>query len=118
MIKTTHKIVCINVFLFIALGASHSIYAIPLNGLISIPSRSFTARDSLYDDPALSIEFGYDFVLDTTDHEGSVKNGEPIDSKSIKQYEGFHVIADFLIKESLLINLGFWDRRLANKEIL
>jgi hypothetical protein len=54
-------------------------------------------------------------VLDTTDHEGPVKNGEPIDSKSIKRFEGFHIIGDLLIKDSLLINLGFWDRRLANK---
>jgi hypothetical protein len=54
-------------------------------------------------------------VLDTTDHEGPVKNRESIDSKSIKRYEGFHAIGDLLIKETLLINLGFWDRRLANK---
>jgi hypothetical protein len=104
--------------LLIGLGASKAIYAIPLNGLISIPSSTFSAKAQIYDEPALSLELGYDFVLDTADHEGPAKNEGSIDSESVKRYEGFHIVGDFLIQESLLVNLGFWDRHLANKRDL
>jgi hypothetical protein len=87
----------------------------PLNGLISIPSRDFPAKGQIYDEPIISLESSYDFAPEAVDHEGPVKNGEQIETKKVKRYEGFHIIGDFLLQENLLINLGFWDRQIANK---
>ena len=115
VIRTARKIVCLCAILHISLGISQTIHAMPLNGLISIPSRDFPAKGQIYDEPIISLESSYDFAPEAVDHEGPVKNGEQIETKRVKRYEGFHIIGDFLLQENLLINLGFWDRQIANK---
>jgi hypothetical protein len=115
VIRTASKIVCLCAILHISLGISQKIHAMPLNGLISIPSRDFPAKGQIYDEPIISLESSYDFAPEAVDHEGPVKNGEQIETKKVKRYEGFHIIGDFLLQENLLINLGFWDRQIANK---
>lgn len=92
-----------------------TVQAFPLNGLMSIPSSTFKTERPVYDDEILSLELGYDFVLDTTDHEGPPARDAQLNSESIKRFEGFHIVGDFLINDNLLINLGYWNRQLANK---
>ncbi len=101
--------------LLCSLGISKSIHASPLDGFLSIPSIDLFGKPQFHNEFTFLLELSNDFVPDAVNYEGPVKSGKHKDAKSVKRYEGFHIIGDFLIQKNLLINLGFWDRQIANK---